>query len=522
MTTGPWSWERFPWLLEMHDCSSLITIVQKAAQMGCSEWAINRTLYAMDVRNTDCLYVLPAKTPDAYDFSSGRFDPALELSPYLRAMFTSTKNKGHKVAGTSNLYIRGSKSRSGLRSIPTGRLVLDEVDVMEQDNIPLAMERTAGQTFKQIDMLSTPTRGGTGINLYYEKSTQEHFHFKCPCCSKWTEMLFPQCLEVTGDNLNDPELHNSFYKCKECGGKLPHQMTEKQGGFDRAKVDWLKAHMWVPSYSNRDARGFTVSQMYSTTITPLEFAQSYIRSLTNPSDEQEFYNSKLGLPHVVSGSQITDADIDKCIGGNRNGKSPADGFICMGVDVGKFLHYEICRFFPGQVIGDDAHFNTPVRVIKIGKAEHFEELDRLMAEWNILSCVVDANPERRLALQFANRHYGRVKTCFYGNGISGKAIHVQQEVEHTVTVDRTSWLDMSLGRFRRDGSISIPIDTPFEYREHLKALVRVYKKDKEGNPVGRYDNGSYEDHYAHSRNYCEIAFGLAERFGKHTNIESPQ
>ena len=77
-----------------------------------------------------------------------------------------------------------------------------------------------------------------------------------------------------------------------------------------------------------------------------------------------------------------------------------------------------------------------------------------------------------------------------------------------MTVDRTSWLDLSLGRFR-NGTIGIPHDVSEEYEEQMKALTRLYQKDKQGNPVGSYFNGSKPDHYGHSRNYCEIAFTIA-------------
>ena len=168
-------------------------------------------------------------------------------------MFSDVKNVGHKRAGTTNLYVRGSKSRSGLKSIPVGFIVLDEVDEMDQDNIPLALERTAGQVEKQVLAISTPTIPKTGINKLYQDTTQEHFFFKCPCCSRRTELVFPQCLEITGDDVNDERVANSFLKCRECSGKLHHE----------TKDEWLAGSEWVPQFSQREPRGFHVNQLYS-------------------------------------------------------------------------------------------------------------------------------------------------------------------------------------------------------------------------------------------------------------------
>src|SRR5688572_6886566 len=102
---GRWSFDHHPWLKEPHDTEHKKNIVQKAAQMGFTEWALNLCFYTMDIKGKDVLYVLPAKTPDAGDFSSGRFDAALEESAHLENMFSDVKNIGHKRAGTRNMYI---------------------------------------------------------------------------------------------------------------------------------------------------------------------------------------------------------------------------------------------------------------------------------------------------------------------------------------------------------------------------------------------------------------------------------
>jgi phage terminase large subunit GpA-like protein len=275
---GPWNFRHHPWLREMHDSVAEMNIGQKSAQMGYTETALNITFFKIDVQGIDCLYVLPAKTPDASDFSAARFDPALELSPHLAKLFSDVKNIGHKRAGTTNLYIRGSKARSGLKSVPVGFIVLDEVDEMEQDNIPLALERTSGQLEKQVWALSTPTIDNYGVNKLYNLSTQEHFFFKCPSCGKRTELIFPDCLVITANDLHDENLKNSHYICKECKTSLPQA----------EKAEWLSSGMWVPSYGDREARGFHVNQLYSCTISPVDLARSFLRSQRDPADEQEF------------------------------------------------------------------------------------------------------------------------------------------------------------------------------------------------------------------------------------------
>jgi hypothetical protein len=189
-------------------------------------------------------------------------------------------------------------------------------------------------------------------------------------------------------------------------------------------------------------------------------------------------------------------------------RSTGNMLITMGVDVGKFLHWEIDQWDIDRSIGSpDINIISTPRVLAHGKVMNFEELDGLMYQYGVGYCVIDANPERRKALEFAQRMYGRVRLCFYGNGVSGKTIHLHNDIELTMTVDRTSWLDLSLGRFRSK-RIRLPIDTTLDYKNHLCSLVRLYKLDKNGNPTGSYVKGSEDDHYAHARNYAEMALPL--------------
>lgn len=504
---GLWSFRHHPWLREMHDCPEEVIIGQKSAQMGYTETALNRVFYNIDVLGVSCLYVLPAATPDASDFSTARFDPALEMSPHLRNLFSDVKNIGHKRAGSASLYVRGSRSRSQLKSIPVGVVVFDEEDEMVQAHIPLATERMSGQSTKQQFHISTPTFEGHGINVRFCQSSQDHFYFPCPHCNRLTELTFPDCLVIIGDNHLDPRVKESHLICKECKARLDHQ----------TKTEWLASGRWNSTAANRAIRGFYINQLYSPTVSPAELAQLYLEGHINPASEQEFYNSKLGLPHTQEGARISDKHILDCMGDFKTySEWRGSGFVTMGVDVGKWLHYEI-DLWNLKTQSNDVNLAAEARVLACGKVLNFEELDRLIHRYGVRYCVIDANPERRKATEFAQRFPDRVKLCFYGTGITGKAIHVHAPEEFTITVDRTSWLDLSLGRVQRT-AIQFPADTSLEYKNQLKALVRIYKKDSSGNPVGQYICGNDDDHFAHARNYAEIALSLGAGVGSNSDI----
>ena len=493
---GPWSHEYHPWTKAMLDCND-DWVGQKCAQVGFTEVALNRVFYKIDVERVDCLYVLPTKTPDASDFSAARFDPALDLSDHLSALFSDVKNIGHKRAGSVNLYIRGSRSRSQLKSIPTGFIVFDEVDEMNQENISLAEERMSGQRVKQNVKISTPSIDGFGINKYFKNSTQEHWFFPCPHCGRIIELTFPENIIITAESLVDSRINDTHLICHLCKKKLDHEKKSK----------YLTRGNWVEKYEQRSLRGFHINQLYSSTVSPPELAKSYIKAQIDPTEEQEFYNSKLGESHVVKGARITDDMIEDCIGQHKQG-ARSSKFVTMGVDVGSWLHVEIDEwdFISGLNVNDINLLSRP-RLICQKRVLNFEELDSLMREYGIYFVIIDANPERRKATEFCRRFHGYSRMCFYGNNVNGKELHDKPE-EYSVTVDRTSWIDLALGRFKSK-NIILPVDTDHEYKEHIKAPVRVYKKDADGNPVSKYVEGSNADHYAHSRTYSEIALQFA-------------
>jgi len=504
---GLWRFDHHPWAIDMHDCNSEMMVGQKAAQMAYTETALNKTFFAIDVKGLSVMYVLPASKPDASDFSTSRFDPALELSTHLADMFSNVKNVGHKRAGSANLFIRGSRSRSQLKSVPVAKIIFDEVDEMVQENIPLAFERASGQSEDDIQnfLLSTPTIDKYGINAYFCDSSQDHYFFKCPRCGRLTE-LTEECLIITADSISDVAIKNSHIICKECKGILPHEekslflIDKSRGG----------TAQWVAQKDNQMARGFQINQLYSMVMPPYKIAISKIKAETNPADEQEFHNSKMGVTHTVAGAKIADVDIENCIGTHKKVSSYThNSLTTMGVDVGKWLHVEIDEWYldTHAIPSVDISLMAKSKLLLETKVKNFEELDELMIQFGIKYCVIDANPERRKAFEFAQRFWGRVSMCIYGNNVSGKSIHKKAEEEHMVTVDRTSWLDLSLGRVKRH-AISLPVDVSLEYKDHLKAPVRIYKKDKDGNPVGSYVTGHEADHFAHARNYAEIALPL--------------
>jgi hypothetical protein len=500
---GPYSFKYHPWCKEVHDSTAGQNSTMKAAQMGLTEVAINLAFYTVDVLKRDVLYVLPTAL-NASDFSKSRFNVALMNSPYLKDLFTDTNTVGLKQAGGVNLYIRGSRGDSNLKSIPVSVVVLDEVDEMDQRAISLALERMSGQIHRTIHGLSTPTIPKKGIHKLYLEGTQEHFYFKCPRCGRSTELLFPDCLEICGETITDPDIKRSYLKCSECKGKIEHE--EKPVFLENA---WWEA----TCRASIDHRSFYVNQMYSYTVTPGDLALAYFKGLGDEAAMVEFHNSKQGLPYIPDGGQVTDGEIDVAVRPyfkeNMRPEIGTSQTIVMGIDQGKQNHVVVVEYTL-QGTGD-LNAVAFAKVLWEGKlpGDDFTSLDPLMREWQVKACVIDADPQINDARRFCRRFPGYAYLCRYRRGVTGKELQVSEEDSGSpiVTVDRTNWLDASMGRFHSD-RVHIPANTSMEFKDHIKSLVRTYEKDELGNSKAVYLNTG-PDHFAHAFNYAEIALPLA-------------
>lgn len=517
------NYNKHPWTKQLRDCDNS-WVGPKAAQMGYTEACLDRSFFTLDVKKVSVLYLLPKKMPDAVDFSASRFDPALELSPHLRQIFSKVSNVGHKRAGSASLFVRGTMSRSAVKSVPVGLVVFDEKDEMNQKNIAQAHERLSGQDDKQSIEISTPSVPNFGIDRTFQRSTQQHFFFTCPSCSKRTELIFfdeknePFCLKVTADSPNDPAIKKSHLICPECHNVLPHE----------SKSEWLTKAMWRgkagwEKTANRDSDldGFYINQLYSFKMTPPEIAAAVIAGRYDQSIEQEVWNSKAGLPHAVEGARVTEAMIASILGGHSlKDPAPSNALVTMGVDVGKWLYFNIDTWYFPEGYTKDLNTYATKYTLNVGRVAHFEELDQLMKDWQVLQCVIDANPERRKATEFKERFRGHVHLCFYNRGLNSRSDVTLNEDQHTIGVDRTSWLDVTMGRYHKGkGSIIIPRDVPEEYHKHITNLVRKPGLDKDGNPTAKYINTD-ADHHAHAANYSEIALPLAVSSARSENIKA--
>jgi hypothetical protein len=311
-------------------------------------------------------------------------------------------------------------------------------------------------------------------------------------------------LEICGEAITDPAVKKSYLKCKECKKRIEHE----------EKPNFLKTAFWEPTMLvDEDHRSFYINQMYSYTVTPGDLALAYFRGVGDEAAMVEFHNSKQGLPYIPDGGQVTDGEIENSIRPyfkeNQRPDIGTDRCIVMGIDQGKMNHVVVVEFMMNG--SGDLNAAAFAKVLWEGKlpGDDFETLDPLMREWQIRAAVIDADPQINDARRFARRFPGYAYLCRYRRGVTGKELQVSEEDSGApiVTVDRTNWLDASMGRFHSD-RVTLPGDTTLEFKDHIKNLVRTYEKDELGNSKAVYMNTG-PDHFSHAFNYAEIALPLA-------------
>lgn len=387
--------------------------------------------------------------------SDARVKPVIERSEYLSGRVPQgyTQNKGLKQIGLGLVYFRGSESRDDLLSIDADHLVMDEYNDLKEANIPDAEKRVGASPHALIRRLGVPTYPDYGISALYDASDQRLWMTKCAGCGDWqTPDFFANVDEATAALL-----------CERC--RKPLDVT---------------AGEWVPRHPDRDVRGYRVSRLL---LAGADIAGMVRRSKAKrPLDIQNFYNHDLGLPYAAAEGRLTDAALlaaQSAGGGYTTAEHPGYSggqLVTMGIDVANVRSLNV-RI--------SLHVNDREKIaLFLGEVESFNDLEPLMDRYGVRMAVIDAAPEYRLAMAFAERFPGRVYLLRQATKTQPQVVVVKEDMRE-VHVRRIEMLDATLELIRSQRN-RLPADWPADYPTHMKALQRVVTKDDLGVPKVSY------------------------------------
>lgn len=435
--------------------------------MGLTSKAMLKTIYCLQFkRYRGVLYLFPSRS-DVLDFSKGRISPLIEENESIGRMVRDTDSAGIKAIGNGFLYLRGMKSRVGLKSVPADFIIFDELDEAPQNSVDMAMERMAHSEFKEVLKLSNPTLPDYGIDKAFQETDQRYWLLKCEKCGESTclEDTFPDCLlEVDG---------RVILACSKCKAELNPALGE-----------------WVAKKSSIiDKRGYHYSQLFSQFVSPAEILHQY-RTTSNLRD---FFNLKIGNAYVEAENRLSIQEVLSLCG--SDGIIQSDPGPCfMGIDQGRDLHVVIGKKHP-QKAG---------KIVHLGVYRDWEELDRLAKNFNVLRTIVDALPETRNARAFAERRKGKVFLNFYREFFKGD--YKWDEGNLTVVCNRTESLDTSHNEIMT-GQIVLPKECEIvgEFAKHLHNVAKKLEEDEETGSKRYVYVRLGPDHFRHAFNYESMA-----------------
>ena len=471
------NFNRFPYLVDIYEDTAKEIAVQKSGQCGISEYLIDEAFFLTENYKIVGLYCFPAQA-QLNAFSHARVEQVIKQSSHLSNICGDTNNVSLREIGNSHIYFRGMQDIKQIISVDADYLMLDEIDAMRQDYIPIVEKRLGGSLHKIKRFVSTPTYPNYGINAKYKEGDQREWFIKCEHCGYWQYLDF----------FKNVDLKRGIYICKKC----------------KRNINNLMKGEWIARHKDRELHSYHISKLMSSRSTVKELEKAFKDKVAL----QQFYNFDLGLTYIVSGSKLQKDNIDAIVK-----KSDYDikysGYRCtMGVDVGTEINLYITQ----------CDEEIP-KTLFVGTVKDFEELDRYMNVYNVTMCVIDALPETRESKKFAKRFPERVRLAYYPN----MKMDIYYKKDHRddvliVDINRTLSLDYMFNDFFMQ-TIKLPknMESVEDFYDQMTSLIRVKEVDKNGNQTARYiEQGA--DHYSHARNYCRVAESLLNELNSYNFI----
>ena len=521
---GELDFDRFPPQRELYSeevARARDVAIQKATQTGVSENMVRWSMRQADVFGETGIYVFPT-ADHVREFGDERIEPMIESSDYLlgRIQPHYVGHKSLKQIGAGWLHLRGSRSTRAeqravaAQSVAAQFLVFDEYDDLEPRNIAQYERRISGAVqlgkAPRVRRVGVPTIEGFGIAKQYEQSDQRKWIVECQECGerqeitwweniRWTQPGSDVVLRAGEDEFDDPEeVGEAWRACASC----EHALDVRNGE-------------WVAQKPARPVIGFHMTRLI---VPATDLRQIVVNSRkTAPHEIEAFWQNDLGLPYSPAEAALDLATIQKACERGLLPEQVTQGYdgpnpVTMGLDVAgeRKMNVRISEHLPA---GKDGRARR--RALWLGEVEDFREAERLVVNFRVDICVVDSNPERRMAKTLRNTFApGRVILCEYDDRNEAEAILLklgekgtpQEGVPLAVRVNRTEAIDAMMDSIR-NGRNAPWWQPPRGYTDHLKAPKRRTVEDTRGRPKRVYISTGPDD-YAHAEVYDLVASDL--------------
>lgn len=294
---GRWRTSETPYLREIMDALSPNSPVQtvyvmKGARVGYTEGPINNTVGAYMHMAPCPMMVGQPSEGDGEEWSKDSLDPMLASTSVLRGLVTpdGERKKGntimHKRYRGGVIYVVGASTGKSFRR-RLGRLLIgDEIDgwpgSIDGEGDPWGLFLKRGDTFGTLKKVlggSTPTvKGYSRVERLFLTSDQRYFHVPCPECGHMQQLIWENF------HWTDNDAKTTEYACAKCSTLIPDH--KKRWMLDRGR--------WVPTFPEREARGYHISAFYSPWVGWPQIVAEWLAAEGDPTLEQVWTNTVKG------------------------------------------------------------------------------------------------------------------------------------------------------------------------------------------------------------------------------------
>ena len=352
---GLWRNARAPYLVEIMDCMSPYSPVQRVAVMkprkvGLTTAAENVVAYWLDANPTEILYVT-ASDDLALDWATKKLPPLIDSLGFRHKITASTESAKSRRSGDSTyrkevvggaLDITSARSLMARRALDKRVLVIDEVDGVPAQTTSGEgnwVEVLEGHTIswgarKKIMLFSSPTTlEASNINKYFEEGDKRVFLVPCPHCGRLMELKpgndqtqYGLKADTTGG-----KLVQGYYVCEFCHEAIfNHQKLDMYADEPRSLRHPEKPSekaRWEPTKKLDDpiARSYSMNSLYSP-LGMLSFTDMLKKreqaEEEGPDGIRSYTNLYEGLPFKDQGSRPKLETVLKLKGSYKSGTIP--------------------------------------------------------------------------------------------------------------------------------------------------------------------------------------------------------
>lgn len=445
-------------LWDVYSDQSPRLVCMKAAQVGFTTLAINKTAHMTKFRKMDVIYILPTAA-DVQSFVGGKVNRIISANPILQEWTKDKDSVEQKQFGDNIIYYRGSWTERAALMVSADLLVMDEFDRCKQDILDQYSSRLQHSKFGYQWIFSNPSSSGMGVDKYWQISDQKHWFITCQDCKKEQYLKWPESIDQ----------ERMVFQCRSCHAELtPHAR---------------KAGKWVKKYNDREWSGYWISLLMAPWVTA-----KYIVDLYNTKGEEYFHNFVLGLPYVGTGNKITE---DMFFRNLKNEPHLQQGRIVIGCDTGKHLHY-----VAGNKDG----------IFYYGTSDGYDEIESLLTRWPTSIIVFDQGGDLIGPRKLRQKYPGRVYLCHYST--DRKTMQLVRwgdgDESGNVTADRNRMIQLVVDEM---ADKRLPIygtkDDWWDFWLHCSNIYRVSEENAIGVLVRKWER-SGADHWLHALVYWRI------------------